>query len=105
MVDNSKQVRKQIFNCISGIAAVVAILAYLLLCVNSTWEFIKAGTFVYNVLQIIKTWAPLVVVGLVGFEFFANKNVVFRIIFYIAIAIIVVFMFFPDTWNKFVGLI
>ena len=105
MVDNSKEVRKQVFDVIGCIAAVVTILVYLLLCINSTWSFIPEGSFIMNVLNVIRTWAPLVVVGFVGFEFFANNHIVFRIIFYIALAIIVIFMFFPGTWSQFVGII
>ena len=105
MVDNSKAVRKQILDVVGCIAAVITILAYLLLCINSTWTFIPEGSFVMNVLAVIRTWAPLVVVAIVGFEFFADKHLVFRIIFYVAIAILVIFMFFPATWSQFVGLI
>lgn len=105
MVDNSKAVRKQILDVVGCIAAVITILTYLILCINSTWVFIPEGSFVMNVLSVIRTYAPLVVVAIVGFEFFADKHIVFRIIFYIAIAILVIFMFFPGTWNQFVGLI
>ncbi len=105
MVDNSKAVRKQILDVIGCIAAVVTVLVYLVLCINSTWSFIPEGTFIMNVLQVIRTYAPLIVVAIVGLEFFADKNIAFRILFYIAIAIVVIFMFFPGTWNQFVGLI
>ncbi len=105
MVDNSKAVRKQILDVIGCIAAVVTVLVYLVLCINSTWSFIPEGTFIMNVLQVIRTYAPLIVVAIVGIEFFADKNIAFRILFYIAIAIVVIFMFFPGTWNQFVGLI
>lgn len=105
MVDNSKEVRKQIFDVIGCVAAAITILTYLILCINAQWSFIPANSFIMNVLVIIKTYAPLVVVGIVGLEFVANKNLVFRIIFYVAIALIVVFMFFPGTWSQFVGIV
>lgn len=105
MVDNSREVRKQIFDVIGCIAAVVTVLVYLVLCINSTWTFIPEGSFVLNVLEVIRTYAPLIVVAIVGLEFFANKHIAFRIIFYVAIAILVIFMFFPGTWNQFVGLV
>lgn len=105
MVDNSRDVRRQIFDVVGCIAAVVTVLTYLVLCINATWEFISAGTFVMNVLLVIKTWAPLVVVGLVGIEYVADKNIVWRILFYIMIALVVIFMFFPNTWDQVVGVI
>ena len=105
MVDNAKEVRKQILDVIGMLAAAITILAYVVLCIDAQWNFIDDGTFVMNVLLAIRTYAPLVVVGLVGLEFVSTKNLVTKIIFYVAIAIVVVFMFFPSTWNNFVGLV
>ena len=105
MVDNSKEVRKQILDCIGCVAAAVTIVTYLLLCINSAWPFIDGASFVMKVLLIVKTWAPLIVVGIVGWEFVADKNIVFRVIFYVAVALVVVFMFFPSTWSQFVGIV
>ena len=105
MVDNSKEVRKQVFSAIGCLAAALTIVVYLLLCINSAWPFIDGTSFIYNVLVIIRTWAPLVVVGITGLEFVSNKGLIVRIVFYVAIALVVVFMFFPSTWSDFVGIV
>ena len=105
MVDNSREVRKQIFDVIGCLAAIVTVLTYLVLCINATWSFIPESSFIMNVLMAIKTWAPLVVVAIVGIEYVADKNIVFRILLYIMIALIVIFMFFPNTWSQVVGII
>ena len=105
MVDNGKEVRKQVLSCVGSIAAALTIVVYLILCINSTWKFIESTSFIYSVLVIARTWAPLVVVGITGLEFVADKGLVIRLIFYIAIALVVVFMFFPDTWTNFVGIV
>ena len=105
MVDNSKAVRKQILDVIGCIAASITIFNYVVLCINAQWTFIPSDSFIMNVLKVIQTYAPLVVVGIVGLEFVANKNLIIRIIFYIFIAIIVIFMFFPGTWENMVGII
>lgn len=105
MVDNSRQVRKQIFDVIGGIAAVVTVLVYILLCINSQWPFIQPNTTIFKVLTVIQVYAPMVVVAIVGIEFFSTKNIVFRILFYLAIAFVVIFMFFPATWSNFVGIV
>ncbi len=105
MVDNGKEVRKQILDVIGMLAAAVTIIAYVVLCIDAQWSFIPSDSFVMNVLRVIQTYAPLVVVGLVGLEFVSTKNLITKIIFYVAIAIIVVFMFFPSTWNNVVGLV
>lgn len=105
MVDNSKQVRKQVFDVIGGIAAVVTVLVYVVLCINSQWTFIDASSTIMKVLTVVQVYAPLVVVAIAGIEFFSSKNIVFRILFYILIAIVVIFMFFPATWSNFVGIV
>lgn len=105
MVDNAKEVRKQILDVIGGLAAAITIIAYVLLCVNASWEFIPATSTVFKVLSIIKTWAPMIVVGVVGWEFVADKSLLYRIIFYVAVAVVVVCMFFPGTWSQFVGVV
>lgn len=105
MVDNSKEVRKQILSCIGCIAAIITILAYLVLCIHSQWPFIDETTLVFKVLLIIKTWAPLIVVGICGWEFMSDKGLLWRIMFYVAVGLIVVCMFLPGTWAQFVGII
>ena len=105
MVDNGKEVRKQILSCIGCVAAAVTIIAYLVLCIHSAWNFIDETSFIYNVLVIVRTWAPLVVVGITGLEFIADKNIIIKVVFYVAIALVVVFMFFPSTWTQFVGVV
>lgn len=105
MVDNSREVRRQIFDVIGCIAAVVTVIAYLVLEINSNYPFIPEGTFILNVFNAVRVYAPLVVVALVGIEFVADKHIVFRIIFYIMIAVIVIMMFFPGTWQNFVGIV
>ena len=105
MVDNSKEVRKQILSCIGSIAAAITIVTYLILAINSTWTFIDGSSFIYNVLMVIRTWAPLVVVGITGLEFVSTKNLVVRIVFYVAIALVVVFLCLPNAWSDFVGVV
>ena len=78
MVDNSREVRRQIFDVIGCIAAVVTVLVYLVLCINANWPFIPEGSFVLNILTLIKTFAPLVVVALVGIDHCSNSALLLR---------------------------
>lgn len=105
MVDNGKEVRKQILSAIGCIAAAITILTYLVLCIHSQWNFIDETSTLYNLLLVIKTWAPLIVVGICGWEFVADKGLLWRIVFYVSVALIVIFMFFPSTWSQFVGIV
>ena len=105
MVDNEKEVRKHILDGIGMLAAAITIITYLVLCINAAWPFIEAESMIMNVLLVIRTYAPLIVVGIVGLEFVSTKNIIMRVIFYIAIALVVIFMFFPNTWTQFVGIV
>lgn len=105
MVDNSKEVRKQVLSVIGCLAAALTVIVYLVLCIDSAWPFIDPTSFIYNVLVVVRTWAPLVVVGITCFEFVADKGLIMKLVFYIAIALVVIFMFFPSTWSNFVGIV
>ena len=105
MVDNGKEVRKQILDVLGGIAAVVTVLAFVVLRIDAQWNFIESTTTLYTVLLYIERWAPLVVVAITGWEFASTRGLLFRVIFYVAVALVVVCMFFPSTWTQFVGLV
>lgn len=105
MVDNGKEVRKQILDVIGGIAAVVTVLAFVALRIDAQWNFIESSTVLFKVLLNIERWAPLVVVAITGWEFVSTRGLLFRVIFYVAVALVVVCMFFPSTWDSFVGLV
>lgn len=105
MVDNSKEVRKQILDVVGMLAAVITVIAYLVLVINAQWPFLGSVPFVRNVLEIIRVYAPLVVVGITGLEFVANKSIIVRVIYYAAVALVVISMFLPGTWNQLVGLV
>lgn len=96
---------KKFFDGIGMFAAVITIIAYLVLVINAQWPFLGDYPTVYNVLLVIRDFAPLVVVALVGLEWVSKMTFLVRIIFYAAIALIVISMFFPATWVDLVGLV
>lgn len=105
MVDNGKEVRKQILDCIGGIAAIVTVIAFVVLRIDAQWDFIASSALIFKILLYIERWAPLVVVAITGWEFVSTRGLLFRILFYVCVGLIVVCMFFPSTWNNFVGLV
>ena len=88
---------------LGGIAAFLTVVVYVMLLIHAKWAYLPDS--VYNVLTVIRTWAPLVVVAITGLEFTSGKSIIFKILFLILLAVIVVAMFFPETWEKVVGLI
>ena len=101
----SKESRKKVLDILGMFCAVITIVAYLLLVIDAQWSFLGNVSWLYNILLVIKTYAPLVVVAIVGLEFVSTKGLLIRIIYYAMIALIVISMFFPATWQQLVGLI
>ncbi len=94
---------KKLLDWIGGVAAFLTVVVYVLLMVHGNWAFLPEA--VYNILVVVKFWAPLAVVAIVGLEFVSNKPFIVKLIFYIMVAGVVIFMFFPGTWNQFVGIV
>ena len=102
---SDKTSRKQLFDGIGMFAAVITVISYLLLVINAQWPFLGDAQTVYNILIVIRHYAPLVVVAIVGLEFVSSRSLLIRIIYYAAVALIVISMFFPSTWNDLVGVV
>ena len=102
---SDKNSRKQLFDGIGMFAAIITVISYLLLVINAQWPFLTEVPTVFNILTVIRHYAPLVVVAIVGLEFVSEKSLLIRIVYYAMVALIVISMFFPSTWNELVGLI
>lgn len=93
-----------ILNILAETIAFFTIVLYLVLLINANWTFITSDG-VLNVLNVLKFYAPLALLLVVGLQVTSKQPFVVRIIFYIAIALIIVFQFFPATWENFVGIV
>ena len=82
--------------------AFFTILLYLVLVINANWAFIPGGDLL-NILNALKIYAPMALLLVVGLQVTSKQAFVVRVIFYVAIAIIIIFQFFPATWNNFIG--
>ena len=100
-----KESRKKFLDTLGMTAAIITVIAYLVLVINAQWPFLNDVVWLYNILMVIKTYAPLVVVAIVGLEFVSERSLLVRVIYYAAVALIVISMFFPGTWQNLVGLI
>lgn len=84
--------------------AFFTIVLFLVLLINANWAFIS-NPGIMNVLNILKFYAPLALLLVVGLQVTSRQPFFIRIIFYSAIALIIVFQFFPGTWNNFIQLV
>ena len=94
---------KPLLDLLGGICAFLTVAVYAVLVINANWQFLPDSIF--NILTVVKVWAPLVVVVITGLEFTRGKSIVLKVIFYALVAAVVVSMFFPDTWAEFVGIV
>ena len=93
-----------ILSILAETIAFFTIVLYLVMLINANWTFITSDS-ILNILNILKFYAPLALLLVVGLQVTSKQPFVVRIIFYIAIALIIVFQFFPATWESFVGII
>lgn len=94
-----KKILEKVFDILGEVCAVLTIALYAVLIVNANWAFIPEGLFL-NILLVLKNYAALAVVLIVSFEAMVKRNFIFKIIFLILLAIIVIFQFFPGTWEN-----
>lgn len=95
---------EKVFDIIGEILAVLLVIVYILLIINANFPFIENAT-VMNILEIARTYGSLLLVAVVGLEAMSKRNIVFQIIFLAMLALIVVFLFFPDTYGNLIDFI
>ena len=92
-----KRILEKIFDILGEICAVLTVVLYAVLIINANWTFIPEGLF-FDILLVIKNYAALAVVLIVSFEAMVKRGFIFKIIFLVLLAVIVLFQFFPGTW-------
>ena len=95
---------EKVWDIIGEILAVVLVLVYAVLIINANFPFIPEGA-IMNILEILRTYGSLLLVAVVGLEAISKRNVVFQIIFVLLLALIVVFLFFPGTYENLIGIV
>lgn len=92
------------WDIIGEILAVLLVLVYAALIINANFSFIPEGT-IMNILEIARTYGSLLLVAIVGLEAMSKRNIIFQIIFLALLALIVVFIFFPGTYENLINIV
>ncbi len=95
---------EKLWDILGEIFAVLLVLVYAVLIINANWPFIKNATL-YNVLEGLRSYGSIILVGIVGLEAISKRNIIFQILFVAIMALVVIFMFFPNASSYLVGLI
>ncbi len=92
------------WDILGEILAVIFIITFAFMIVNANFNFITNPT-VLMIFGIVKNYGALLIAGVVGLEAISKRNIVLQIIFLVFIGIIVIFLFFPGTYENLIGLI
>lgn len=90
---------EKFLDILGEILAFLTIALYAVLIINANWSFIPEGNL-YNILQIAKSYAALAVVAVVGLECVVKKGFLIKLIFFALLAVVIIFQFFPGTWEN-----
>ena len=94
---------EKLFDVLGEILAFITIVVWVLVIINQNFNFLP-GT-IADILSVSKSWLLLALVGVVGFEATIKRNILVRLVFYILLAILIIFHCFPGTYDYLVGLI
>ncbi len=92
----------KVFDVITKILAFLVIVAYVIFAINANWTFVD-NEIALKVINAFMYYGPLVICGLVLVEFAIKRNILIQIVIYLLIALVIIFQFFPDTFNTMVG--
>lgn len=94
---------EKLFDVLGEILAFVTIVVWVLVIINQNFNFLPST--IADILSVSKSWLLLALVGVVGFEATIKRNILIRLVFYILLAILIIFHCFPGTYDYLVGLI
>ena len=94
---------EKLFDVLGEILAFVTAVVWVLVIINQNFNFLP--TEIANILTVSKSWLLLALVGVVGFEATIKRNIIIRLVFYVLLAVLIIFHCFPGTYDYLVGLI
>ena len=94
---------EKVFDIIGEILAVVLVIVFALLILDANFHFLPDT--VLNIFTVIKEYGALILIAVVGCEAMSKRNFLFQIIFLALVALIVIFLFCPGTYDNLIHLI
>lgn len=92
---------EKILDVLGGVISIIALLAYILHMLNANFGlFDTLPVIIPQIIAGIQQYAFIVLLSVVVLETTAKTNMVIRIIFYVLIAAVIIFQFFPATWQQ-----
>ncbi|MBR6072363.1 MAG: hypothetical protein IKP77_06020 [Acholeplasmatales bacterium] len=102
----SKEFREKlekVLDILGEILAFVTAVVWALVIIDQNFSFLP--TKMVDIFNIAKSWLLLALVGIVGLEATIKRNIIVRILFYLVLAVLIIFHCFPGTYDYLVGLV
>lgn len=94
---------EKLFDILGEILAVVMVLVYAVWILNTSFHFMDSIPMLVNVVEFLRAWGSWILIAIVSLECACKWPVFFQVIFYLIVALVVVFMFFPATYDAIIG--
>lgn len=92
---------EKVFDFLGEIIAFLVIAIWAVYIIDTNFVFLPE--VLRNIFAYVRYWGLLVLVAVEGFECTIKRNIIIRLIFYILLAVVVIFSFFPDTYNMLIA--
>ena len=99
-----RKAKETFWDLLGEILAIVLIVVYAIWILNANFRFIPAGA-IMNILEILRKYGSIALVGVVGMEALSKRSFAVRIIFYALMALVVLFLFFPGTYANLIEIV
>ena len=102
----SKEFREKlekVFDVLGEILAFVTAVVWVLVIIDQNFPFLPQK--MVDIFNVSKTWLLLALVAVVGLEATIKRNILVRIFFYLLLAVLIIFHFFPGTYDYLIGLV
>lgn len=97
---------KRVWDIIGQVLAIVLVFVYVLYILNLNFGFLDALPPVLTaILAYLKNFGSLALIAIVGLEATSRKPFIIKLLFLLLCAVVVVFMFFPATYDALISTI
>ena len=94
-----------VFDVIGEVLAVVYVVVFALLLIDAQWPFLSNVDWLYAIFKGIWTYGAFLIAAVVGLEAMIKRNVLLFLIFAALLAICVLFICFPGTYENLLDLL
>ncbi|MGI6392464.1 MAG: hypothetical protein ACOX16_02465 [Candidatus Izemoplasmatales bacterium] len=94
---------KKLYDVLGQVFGFLTIVLFAFLFANTMFDF-GIDAQIIGILELVKTYAIFAVCGLAGLEFTAGKKIL-ALIYFLLLAFVVVFSFFPDIRDQIVNIV